>query len=372
MTPHRCLLACLLAVGIAAVAGPCAAQLAPARLYYGIDRSMPMTVTVPAGAAGDVTIELHAPGAQAAPEQPPVAVAPTVAGAIDLATHFPILWSQPAPRLFYAQLSIGGQRIGPPVVLEPLLSPNTATLVDPATLAPAPDPASGTLIFEDARLTALRSRDPSGATPAPRLVTYAGIRAYVDKHIVLDTTLGEIEFRLRPDQAPNTAWNFRHLAEGGFYTDVIFHRVVATSQVGAPFVIQAGDPTGSGEGGPGYSIDLEPSALPHDFGVLSMARDTDPNTNGSQFFVALSREATARLDGRYTAFGQAVRGADAIVAIEQVEQLPEPAPEPGKPAPFPKNRPKDPPVIRSARLVDAPPYGKSPLPAVRPSPPVPR
>jgi peptidyl-prolyl cis-trans isomerase B (cyclophilin B) len=367
----------LLAPLVAAVAlsAPVHAQLTPTRLYYGIDRSMPMSVAVPPGAAGDVIIELFAPaplvppGAAPPPKSEPLASAPAVPGVIDLATRFPSLWSADHPRLLYAQLSVGARRVGPPVVLEPMVTPNMAMLVDRGTFAPVSDPAAGVVMFDDERHEKLAG---IGKKPEPRIVVYSGLRAYVDKHVVLDTTLGPVEFQLRPDQAPITAWNFRQLAEGGFYTDIIFHRVVANTDIGAPFVIQTGDPNGSGDGGPGYNIDLEPSRLPHDFGVLSMARDTDPNTNGSQVFIALSREATARLDGRYTAFGQAVRGAETIIAIEKVELLPESPPQPGDPAPGPKNRPKAPPVIRSACLVDAPPFGEGPPPVTRPSPPVSR
>lgn len=359
----------------AALSSSVRAQLTPTRLYYGIHRAMPMNASVPEGLQGDVVIELFAPSAPVPPgttpaaEPGPLASAPAVAGVIDLATRFPLLWSTEQPRLLYAQLTVGGKRLGPPVVLEPMCTPDMAMLVTLPTLAPAADPAAGTLMFDDERQDRLAA---AGKNPPPRTITYSGIRAYVDKHVVLDTTLGEVEFRLRPDQAPNTAWNFRQLVDGGFYTDIIFHRVVANTNVGAPFVIQTGDPNGDGEGGPGYYIDLEHSLLPHDFGVLSMARDTDPNTNGSQVFVALSREATARLDGKYTAFGQAVRGAETIVAIESVELLPEAPGAPGEPVPRPRSRPKDPPVIRSARLVDAPPFGEAPPPVTRPSRSVPR
>ncbi len=367
-------IAALLALALADAAG---AQLVPTRLYYGIDRAVPMTVTLPPGAAGDPVIELFdplpaAPAGQDSEPPAPVASAPAVRGVVDLATHFPSLWTAEHPHVLYAQLSVGGKQVGAPVVLEPMLTPNTASLVDPVTLAPAAEPVSGVLMFEDERIAALRQRAAEGklasAPPPEREVTYSGLRAYADKHVVFDTTLGPIEFRLRPDQAPNTAWNFRQLVEGGFYTGIIFHRVVPTSNVGTPFVIQTGDPNGTGDGGPGYSIDLEPSRLPHDFGVLSMARDTDPNTNGSQVFIALSREATARLDGKYTSFGQAVRGAETIVAIERVDLLPEEPTVPGRPASMPKNRPKDPPVIRSASLVDAPPFGQELPPVRRPAP----
>jgi peptidyl-prolyl cis-trans isomerase B (cyclophilin B) len=131
------------------------------------------------------------------------------------------------------------------------------------------------------------------------------------------------------------------------------HRVVAALANGSPFVIQAGDPTGTGAGGPGYNFDLEKSTLPHDYGVVSMARSSDPNSNGSQFFICLSRSGTAFLDGRYTAFGEAVRGADAITAIKDVEV--------GQ-----NDRPVDPPLINSARTVPAPPFGTGQAPIEEP------
>src|SRR5258708_35830605 len=120
----------------------------------------------------------------------------------------------------------------------------------------------------------------------------------------METSLGDIELAMRPDEAPNTVWNFLTLCAGGFYTDIIFHRIKAVNPATrSPFVIQAGDPlqrkdvpaeaTGAGEGGPGYWINLEPSKLPHDFGVVSMARKSDgslPNLAGSQFFISLSRK----------------------------------------------------------------------------------
>lgn len=101
---------------------------------------------------------------------------------------------------------------------------------------------------------------------------YSGVREYVEKHIVWDASEGEIEFQLRPDQAPNTCWNYMQLVGGGFYTDIIFHRIInRLPSNGKRFVAQVGDPTSTGGGGPGYFVDLEASRLPHDFGVLSMA-----------------------------------------------------------------------------------------------------
>ncbi len=326
------------------------AQLTPepdSRAYFGVNRPIPMKVAVPESAKGEVRIDLIDPARDSGE---PETTAPALAGVVDLSTLFPVLWKGPSPKLRYAQLVVGGEQIGPPVVLQPMVTPAQGELLrtttrgtetvrerwfkDPETNSDAFDPKEGKIAW------------------VPEVPAYSGIRAYVDQHIVLDTSLGEIEFRLRPDAAPNTAWNFRDLAQRGFYTDIIFHRVVPMLKDGFPFVVQVGDPTGTGDGGPGYNLDLENSNLPHDFGVLSMARSTDPDTNGSQVFIALSREGTARLDGKYTAFAQAVRGEEVIVALSKVKVT--------------GDRPNDPPVLKSAKLVDAPPYSKRPRPVKRP------
>ncbi len=297
-------------------------QLVPNRLYYGVGRSIPMTIEVPAEAKGEVEIALFEFGGEAPKEK-----VSAEAGRVDLAGLFPVLWTTQYPSLLYAQLIVDGAKIGSPVVLQPLTSPVYAM-----------------------------GGGPQGIQWIERPdVVYSGLRAYVDQHVLLETSLGDIEIRMRPDKAPNTAFNFMHLADGGFYTDVIFHRIVPTLPDGNSFVIQAGDPGGRGDGGPGYMIDLEKSDLPHDFGVVSMARTNDPNTNGSQIFICLSRGGTARLDGQYTAFAETVRGADAITAIAAV---PLASPQTG--------RPVEPPVIKNAKLVPAPPFGEGSGP-VKPS-----
>ncbi|MEZ6242167.1 MAG: peptidylprolyl isomerase [Phycisphaerales bacterium] len=345
-TPHA-VTRLALVLALLAIPRVALSQLQPERLYYGRDRAAPMVVEVPEGFAGEARIALFEPGGES-----PIDSAPAAAGRVDVAALFPTLWTADDPRLVYAQLELDGVPVGAPVVLQPLLTPNTAANVSPQNPL-QPTFGRGTPLFEDDRL-ALMAR--SGLAESPeRSVTFSGMRAYVDKQVVFDTSAGEIVFRMRPDVAPDTVFNFLHLVEGGFYTDVIFHRVVAQLPGGAPFVIQCGDPTGTGSGGPGYFIDLEKSTLPHDFGVLSMARSNDPNTNGSQVFVCLSREGTARLDGLYTSFAETVAGADVILKIASVET-------------GDADRPIEPPVIRSARLVDAPPFGSRPSPVTRPEP----
>jgi peptidyl-prolyl cis-trans isomerase B (cyclophilin B) len=166
-----------------------------------------------------------------------------------------------------------------------------------------------------------------------------GWRVYQDMDAVIETSEGEIRISLRPDVAPNTVWNFRELAIGGFYRESSFHRIVPMTSKGDPFVIQGGDPTGTGMGGPGWWLPIENSSLPHDFGVISMARAGDPDSAGSQFFLCLSRQGTARLDGQYCAFGETVEGDDVIHAISTT---PLADPSAGKPV--------NPPKIHTIRL----------------------
>ncbi len=338
------------ALALSLLSSAAMAQLTPERLYNGRDRRMPVVVDTPDGFAGEITIELRSRGVAEA-----VQTAPGASGRVDLAALFPSLWRTETPTTLYAQLVLDGAPVGAPLVLQPMLTPNYAMNMSEQNPM-LPVVGKGRVMFEDERVSL---RHQAGLSDeGEREIVYSGIRAYVERHVVFETTAGDIRFRLRPDAAPNTAFNFRQLVEGGLYTDVIFHRVVATLPNGAPFVIQTGDPSGGGSGGPGYFLDLEPTTLRHDFGVLSMARSDDPNSNGSQIFVCLSREGTAHLDGRYTAFGEAIAGADVIERIAAVEV--------GE-----NDRPVDPPMIVSARLADAPPLGLEPDRVSRPVAPTP-
>jgi peptidyl-prolyl cis-trans isomerase B (cyclophilin B) len=117
-----------------------------------------------------------------------------------------------------------------------------------------------------------------------------------DYQIEFQTTKGPITLDLYPDVAPGHCRNIIGLTRIGFYDGVVFHRVIKG------FVIQAGCPQGVGTGGPGYQIPAEFSDRPHVAGTLSMARTSDPNSAGSQFFLCLGR--VPHLDGGYTVFGQ--------------------------------------------------------------------
>ena len=127
----------------------------------------------------------------------------------------------------------------------------------------------------------------------------------------LHTNQGPIEVELHDDDAPKTVENFRKLAGDGFYDGVIFHRVIPD------FMIQGGDPTGTGMGGPGYTFEDEFNDHKVERGALAMA-NAGPNTNGSQFFV-VTAEATPWLDGKHTVFGRVTSGMDVVDAISQLD-----------------------------------------------------
>jgi peptidyl-prolyl cis-trans isomerase B (cyclophilin B) len=130
-----------------------------------------------------------------------------------------------------------------------------------------------------------------------------------DIKITIHTTVGDINARLFASQVPVTSSNFLNLAKRGYYDGVAFHRVIAN------FMIQGGDPTGSGSGGPGYKFaDEIDSSLKHTKpGLLSMA-NAGPNTNGSQFFI--TTVVTSWLDGKHCVFGEVTEGMNVVKAVE--------------------------------------------------------
>lgn len=306
-------------------------QIAPERLYNAVGRPLRVGLRIPAEAEGAAKIQLLEPVSAKLIEEAAVSL-PGREGSVDLVGLFPKFWAAgAAPRLVYAQLVVGDEPFGPAVVLQPMMTP---------TYAPRSD----------------RSGAPMYPSEKDRPRVYSGVRAYVDRTVVLETSRGKITIGLRPDVAPNTSWNFRQLVEGGLYDGTIVHRIASLTGGKEPDIVQAGDPNGSGQGGPGYFIDIEPSSLPHDFGVLSAARFSDPNSSGSQFMICLNREGTAYMDGRYTAFGVVLDVDGSAEALRSIAASPVGA----------DNRPLDPPVIRSAKLVDAAPYGQGPRAAKDP------
>jgi cyclophilin family peptidyl-prolyl cis-trans isomerase len=124
----------------------------------------------------------------------------------------------------------------------------------------------------------------------------------------MHTNHGAIEIELFDEDAPKTVENFRKLAADGFYDGVIFHRVIKD------FMVQGGDPTGTGTGGPGYTFEDEFNEHKVERGALAMA-NAGPNTNGSQFFI-VTTDAAPWLDGKHTVFGRVTGGMDAVDSIE--------------------------------------------------------
>ncbi len=126
--------------------------------------------------------------------------------------------------------------------------------------------------------------------------------------VLLKTNKGDITLELNPQEAPVTVNNFVSLALDGFYDNVVFHRV----ETG--FVIQGGDPTGTGRGGPGYRFQDEPVKRPYRAGTVAMA-NAGPNTNGSQFFICLADQPN--LPPSYTIFGDTISGMDVVRNIRR-------------------------------------------------------
>ena len=130
---------------------------------------------------------------------------------------------------------------------------------------------------------------------------------------VISTSHGEMTVELWNDVAPKHVENFLKLGREGFYDNLKFHRILPG------FMIQGGCPQGDGTGGPGWSVDAEFNDREHQPGTLSMARSSDPNSAGSQFFICLTREKCQHLDGEYTAFGQVVEGMDVVDALAKTD-----------------------------------------------------
>jgi peptidyl-prolyl cis-trans isomerase B (cyclophilin B) len=151
----------------------------------------------------------------------------------------------------------------------------------------------------------------------------------------LSTSVGDISLDLIPEKAPGHCRNMIGLARSGFYDGKIFHRIIQG------FMIQGGCPVGSGTGGPGYQIAAEFNDMQHEPGVLSMARSSNPNSAGSQFFICLGRHP--HLDGQYTAFGKTADDAS-LAVVRQIGDV-----ETDR-----HDRPVDEVVIRKATVVEIP------------------
>ena len=130
--------------------------------------------------------------------------------------------------------------------------------------------------------------------------------------VSIETDKGELELEFFPDKAPKTVRNFLELSKKGFYDGLTFHRVLKD------FMVQGGCPDGTGTGGPGYMIEAEFNDEPHYRGVVSMARSSDPDSAGSQFFIVHAEHAP-HLDGKYTAFARVAQGLAVLDSLAAVD-----------------------------------------------------
>lgn len=165
--------------------------------------------------------------------------------------------------------------------------------------------------YEEVKKTEV-SEPKTEAASASEKTTPNAIR---DIRALIRTDKGDIQVLLYAGKTPVTVANFLNLARGNYYNDITFHRVIKG------FMVQGGDPTGTGSGGPGYNFEDEfHSDLKHTgAGILSMANPGRPNSNGSQFFI--THAATPWLDGKHTVFGKVLSGMDTVMNINQGDKI---------------------------------------------------
>jgi cyclophilin family peptidyl-prolyl cis-trans isomerase len=200
-----------------------------------------------------------------------------------------------------ARIAIGVIALGATILSGCGAAPATM-LSTASTPEPSGTPAAASCWTDDQRQRGGEGMPTQySAPPAMRIdpaKTYTG---------TIETNKGPIEIELYPDDAPQTVNNFVCLAQDGYYDGTPFHRIVQG------FVIQGGDPTGTGSGGPGYQFNDEPVSKDYERGTLAMA-NAGPNTNGSQFFIVLD-DLRGKLPKNYTIFGRVTGGLDVVDAI---------------------------------------------------------
>jgi cyclophilin family peptidyl-prolyl cis-trans isomerase len=179
------------------------------------------------------------------------------------------------------------------------------------TLPPTPTPfavPSSTAVAQAAQPTAQAATRKTYSARPPQTIDVN--KSYT---ATIVTNKGTIKLELLPKVAPITVNSFVFLARDGYFDGLTFHRVES-------WVVQGGDPTGTGSGGPGYSLPAEFNATKHVVGTLAMARTTDPNSGGSQFYIV--KQAMPSLDNQYTVFGQTIEGMDVVnkIAVGDVMQ----------------------------------------------------
>ncbi|RYG48812.1 hypothetical protein EON79_03305 [bacterium] len=216
------------------------AQVEPTKLYQGVDRDFEVRVKVPREGKAELV--------WGRPDGSKIAEIAVSRGKVELSRAIPEFWNKKLSTVTYLQLQVDGKGVGAPLVLQPMNNPTISRLAaDGKTVEFVPD--------EDQ--------------------AFAGYRVYAAKNLLLETSFGPMEFRLRPDCAPNTAFNIMEFVKGGLYDETIWHRVVAKRPDGTAFVIQGGDPAGSGSGGPGFAYALEKSPLPN--AAVPVGKEDRPN-----------------------------------------------------------------------------------------------
>lgn len=309
--------------------------LRPSRRYIAPDA--PITIDVEGGARDGLTVQvLDAIGQRVGAPIPGAA-------AIDLRDAFAA--SQAPERAVFVQAFIGEEAVGSPLVLEPLRAAQACRTIR-ATGARSRGPYTKVVGWGSSVLPGCEA-DAAPVVPTwidGDPVVTSGWRVYPERDALIETDKGPIRMAFAPDVAPGTVWAVLQLVQDGFYDGTSFHRIVPQDAQGHPFVIQGGDLHGSGNGTPGFNVALEPSSLPFDYGVVGMARADEPHSAGSQFFIALSREGTSRLDGQYCAFAYVIDGAS---TIDRIAALPIEDPAAGRPVKAPR--------IVAVTLVPSPP-----------------
>lgn len=203
-----------------------------------------------------------------------------------------------------------------------------------------------TFVLVAALIIAACSASPSSPTPNANgcpTTQPATLSTEASNDIAFETTLGTFVVRLAVKNSPIAVSNISALASCNYYDNVIFHRI-AYMDDGTPFVIQGGDPTGTGSGGPGYFIKDEPVVGEYRRGVIAMARSSQPDSQGSQFFVVLDDAAGVPLESArtYAILGEVISGMDVVDAIAALER-------------DGQDRPIDPPKIISTTVTPSAP-----------------
>jgi peptidylprolyl isomerase len=223
-------------------------------------------------------------------------------------------------------IAVGGFVVAAVMATAILLGRNMAADSPPTTdggtpvITPEAIPAGATMPVSEtieSATPAAAAESPSGdpmATPRYTAPEDQGLDPSTTAYFVtFETDKGTIRAQLWPDLAPLTVNSFVFLARDGYFDGLKFHRVVPD------FVIQGGDPTGTGSGGPGYSLPAEFTDVPHTPGILSMARTSDPNSAGSQFFIVTGE--ASNLNNQYAVFGYVLEGMDVVYQIAMNDKM---------------------------------------------------